>query len=471
MFLAIIAGLVILRTRTTGSAIRYNILAGLFGLFLLASLGTFIREWKLSSLQDPAVQNIQLDRLTGSGTESAQKSNGMATPVTDSDLIDTVVIYFNTHASLVVLAWLIVFSARCVKMMANMHYIRRIKTQKINTPPDFWKLRIRELAASLGIDRPVTLLESKLVKVPVMVGWVKPVILFPFALLMQLPAGQVEAVLLHELAHIRRRDYCVNLLQHFAETIFFFNPGLLWLSSLIRDERENCCDDIAIGQTRSKKQFVHALVAFQEYHLSGPRYATAFPGNKDQLLQRVYLILNNVNITLDMREKLFLVVCLAIVGFFTIAYSQSHKKPAAPVNPISKITPVTDTVPAVVVTSDSLTGPGYTIYEKKGFQIVTKDDSITSVYLRGKKMSPQQIEDMRPLIDEVLAASKKDAEELSVRELQLAMSNQNLQLQQEKKMAELDRLSQNQAELNEQHEKMMADNALRLQELSANGRK
>jgi beta-lactamase regulating signal transducer with metallopeptidase domain len=86
-------------------------------------------------------------------------------------------------------------------------------------------------------------------------------------MLTTLPASEIEAILLHELAHIRRRDYLVNLLQSFSDIIFFFNPAVLWLSSLIRDERENCCDDIAIGEVKNKKQFIHALLSFQEYNL------------------------------------------------------------------------------------------------------------------------------------------------------------------------------------------------------------
>ena len=115
-----------------------------------------------------------------------------------------------------------------------------------------------------------SLLESAIVKVPVVIGLLKPVILLPLGLLSNLPPDQVEAVLLHELAHIRRKDYLVNLLQSFAEVVFFFNPALLWISSLMREERENCCDDVAISHIKNKKQFIHALVAFQEYAMHHP---------------------------------------------------------------------------------------------------------------------------------------------------------------------------------------------------------
>ena len=101
----------------------------------------------------------------------------------------------------------------------------------------------------------------------------------------------------HELAHIRRKDYLVNLVQSFAEVVFFFNPALLWISSLLREERENCCDEVAISHTNDKKQFIHALVAFQEYatHTSNKQPTIAFAGRKNYLLNRVKRIIYNEN--------------------------------------------------------------------------------------------------------------------------------------------------------------------------------
>jgi hypothetical protein len=133
----------------------------------------------------------------------------------------------------------------------------------------------------------------------------------------------VEAVLLHELAHIRRHDYIVNFLQTVAETVFFFNPGLLWISALLRDERENCCDDIALAQTKNKREFIDALISFKEYSLYGANYAVAFPGKKNQLLQRVSRILGNKNKTVTSGERAFLIggviVLSAIIATAAIA--------------------------------------------------------------------------------------------------------------------------------------------------------
>src|SRR6478735_3197777 len=102
--------------------------------------------------------------------------------------------------------------------------------------------------------------------------------------------------------------------------IFFFNPAVLWISSLIKDERENCCDDIAINEVKNKKQFIHALVSFQEYNINAPKYAASFPGNKNHLLNRIKRIITDNNKTLNNREKIFLTSGLLITGFLMASF-------------------------------------------------------------------------------------------------------------------------------------------------------
>ncbi|TWV93668.1 M56 family metallopeptidase [Chitinophaga pinensis] len=177
-----------------------------------------------------------------------------------------------------------------------------------------WRSRLQQLCEAVGVTKSVRLLESAFVKVPVVAGHLKPVILMPAGLLAGLPAQQIEAVLLHELAHIRRHDYIVNLLQVCCETVFFFNPGLLWISVLLRDEREHCCDDIALQQTGSKKTFIEALISFKEYTLSAQYPAVAFPGRKNQLLQRVSRIINNRHQSMGTAEKVCFFTGMAMLS-------------------------------------------------------------------------------------------------------------------------------------------------------------
>ena len=106
---------------------------------------------------------------------------------------------------------------------------------------------VRRVAGRMALDRVVRVFESSAVAVPVMVGWIKPVVLLPAAALSGLTPTQVEALIAHELAHVRRHDYIVNLLQSLVETLLFYHPAVWWVSARVRAEREHCCDDLAVG--------------------------------------------------------------------------------------------------------------------------------------------------------------------------------------------------------------------------------
>jgi len=153
------------------------------------------------------------------------------------------------------------------------------------------------------------------------IGNLKPVILVPIGLLTALSAEEVEAILIHELAHIKRRDYLVNVLQSLMEIVFFFNPAVLWVSKLIKTERENCCDDLALAQNNNKVNYIRALVSCEEYQSSVPAYAMAFPGGRSTLLDRVKRLASNRNHSLNMFEKTMLAVCLVVLGLGVSAFT------------------------------------------------------------------------------------------------------------------------------------------------------
>ena len=113
------------------------------------------------------------------------------------------------------------------------------------------------------MSRPVQLLVSSLVQAPVVVGWLRPAVLVPVGALAGLPADQVEALLLHELAHIRRHDYLVNLLQGVVEAILFYHPAVWWISGHIRVERELCCDDMAVAASGDVLTYARALAGLE----------------------------------------------------------------------------------------------------------------------------------------------------------------------------------------------------------------
>ncbi len=327
LMLAALAGILVLFTRKHAAAFRYNMLATLFFVFMGVVVFTFVREFNLSAsghtttnlAPAPAGQKV-INQLSLPEDASIEVYQG-------EGYIARFTGYFNQHASLFVAIWFLIFLAKTVKLMSGLVYIQRIKQRKVHSPGAYWTNRMGELAAMLEVKVPVRLLESGLVKVPMVAGFLKPFILIPIGLIANLPAEQVEAILLHELAHIRRRDFMVNLVQSFAEILFFFNPAVLWLSSLLREEREHCCDDMAIAVTQSKTGYIHALVSFQEYQLENATpLAMAFPGKKDQLLNRVKRIIDNSNKTLNTAERSFLVLCFSLIGILTMVFAQPAPK-------------------------------------------------------------------------------------------------------------------------------------------------
>ena len=331
LLLAILAAVILMLTKRSSAVIRYNLVFAQLLLFVSGCIFTFIWEWNSNSVVQPIAGTIgHVPFLTN-----------MVKPFTE-----TAIRYFSANAPFILWLWFLLFIARSVRIMGGLVYVSRARYRNIYSPGDEWKQKITVLCKRLQLNKTVTLLESGFVKTPLVLGHFKPVILIPAGLLTGLPVSQIEAVLLHELAHIRRNDYFVNLLQNLAEAIFFFNPGLLWISSLLRDEREHCCDDIALGQTKNKREFIEALISFKEHALHGSNYAVAFPGKKDHLLKRVSRILYDKNHSLSGIEKVFFMAGIVVLGVIVTAAGIMEIRTivnTAKVTTVMYVSPVSDT--------------------------------------------------------------------------------------------------------------------------------
>jgi beta-lactamase regulating signal transducer with metallopeptidase domain len=322
LILALLTGLVLSLTTRCRPQWRYNVLLGSLLFFLMACAGTFFiilnNGASISSVSAAEPLSAAVPELLDAAQQQSQ-------PVVSSEsYFHLIAAYFNKHAALIVTIWFVFFSARLIRMLSGLLYIQRLRHRGIQPAPTYWKQRLETLAQSLQTGRSVQLLESALTKVPVVIGWLKPLMLVPAGFFTQLNPDQVEAVLLHELAHIRRRDYLVNLVQSFVETIFFFNPAVLWVSSLIREDREACCDELAIAVTNDKPTYVEALVSFQEYTIR-QSYMPAFAGKKTQLVNRAKRILYDTNISLSNAEKIAMSLCFAILVFFGLVFAKESE--------------------------------------------------------------------------------------------------------------------------------------------------
>ena len=146
----------------------------------------------------------------------------------------------------------------------------------------------RRLEKRIGIARLVRYAHSEIVDAPAVVGWLRPVVLIPLSAMSSLSVEQLEAIVAHELAHIRRYDALVNLFQIAVETVLFYHPAVWWVNRVIRVERENCCDDIAVEVCGNASEYARALTM-----LSGraPRPVWAMAANGGVLKSRVSRLL------------------------------------------------------------------------------------------------------------------------------------------------------------------------------------
>jgi beta-lactamase regulating signal transducer with metallopeptidase domain len=174
--------------------------------------------------------------------------------------------------------WLAGVFALSLYHLLGWRRVQRLKHESVEPAPAEWQESIARLCECLGIPRAVRVLQSACVEVPTVIGWLSPVILIPVGAFTGLAPEQLRDVLVHELAHIKRRDYLINLLQVVAETLLFFHPAVWWVSRLIRVERENCCDDFAVAMSEDRLAYAKALVRLEELRICRPEFAMRADG-------------------------------------------------------------------------------------------------------------------------------------------------------------------------------------------------
>lgn len=198
--------------------------------------------------------------------------------------------YLDQHLPLLLWIWLLGMLGMSLRFMAGLSYVRRLRGYRVSEMPGYWQEKVSDLARQAGLHRPVRVLASALVASPLVVGHVKPLILMPLGAMAGLSAPEVEMILAHEIAHVVRKDYLVNLVQSLAEIIFFYHPAVWFLSASLRTERENCCDDIATQLCGNSLVLAKALSSLAEwaYAAQTPSWlAVAASGPRGSLLSRV----------------------------------------------------------------------------------------------------------------------------------------------------------------------------------------
>ena len=184
----------------------------------------------------------------------------------------------------VVLLWLVGVTILSIRLVVSWTRIKKL-ARSSSPASETWQRTLARLADAIALRRGVAILESAAVEVPTVIGWLKPLILLPMSTISALKPEEIEMLLAHELAHIRRHDFFVNLLQTAIETLMFYHPAAWWISHRIRIEREHCCDDMAIETCGSALRYARALTHLEELRAHHSELALA--ANGGSLLTRV----------------------------------------------------------------------------------------------------------------------------------------------------------------------------------------
>lgn len=240
--------------------------------------------------------------------------------------------------------WVAGVLALSIRSLGGWWYLRRLRRSAITQAPAAIRASFERICASLGLQRVVALRISTAIDGPMTLGTLKAIVLLPLSALTSLGPDELEVVLAHELAHVRRADFFWNILQTIAETLFFFHPAVWWISARIRHERELCCDDIALKVCPNPVTYASALYRLEEHRSRHLRLAMALDGHASHstLLMRIARILGEPMTRIPssrLRPFSLVAACAGLVALLVpaphvLASLNPEAQPAPVVNPV-----------------------------------------------------------------------------------------------------------------------------------------
>jgi beta-lactamase regulating signal transducer with metallopeptidase domain len=260
--------------REAPARLRY----GVSCVFLVVMLALPVVTFTSSLAHAPAPQPMPRAALQVVGDTGDAASAPMIEPPAARD-------FFTPLLPWTVALWGLGVLALSLRWIGTWTYLHKLSRAASIPTPDEWQRALRDLMRRAAISIPVRLSLQAQIHVPCVIGWLRPVILMPVASLAGMDWPALEALLAHELAHIRRYDYLVNLLQTVVDTLLFYHPAVWWVSRQIRIERENCCDDMAAQLCGDRLIYARALVDLEQIREMEPGLVMSARGGA--LLQRI----------------------------------------------------------------------------------------------------------------------------------------------------------------------------------------
>lgn len=384
LIVAAVLGLLLVLLQKRSAAIRYSISFTALVLIFCLSLLTFKLEYKPAEKKEfVKVEYEQEEILPGFIIENNIKNSE------ENYIENQFQTNFQQAMPLIVTFWMIGFLALFVKYLGGIVYALQLKNYRTTECSYFWQEKVKKLKERVALSKNIKLLESAIVKTPMVIGYIKPVILMPLGTFVSLPPDQIEAIILHELAHIKNRDYLINLCQKFFETLFFFNPVVWWVSSIINKEREYCCDDTVIGVTDNPVSLAKALNNIYIIHQPAVAQALMLTGKKTNLLGRIKRMNSGTKLKSTLFDSLLIGVILLMAVVSTTAYGNENT--------------TAKTKSAIVDTDYGI--KTYFFFkridgERKEFEVKTKNERILTVKMDGVKLDKDEIDEYRELIED-----------------------------------------------------------------------
>ncbi|WP_048922234.1 M56 family metallopeptidase [Rufibacter radiotolerans] len=433
--LAVLLSLLLLVLHRHSARIRYRVASLSMGLLLVMAGITFFQVYEPATAgQVTSISQAAAATTTQAPMAVLPEAGWWATVTHEFQG------YFGRHLPLIVTVWLLGLTAMLLRLVGGWAYTRRLRSYHLKPLPLEWQQRVQILSQKLGLKKLVQLAESGLVKVPAVVGHLQPIILLPLGTAAGLSPAQLEAILAHELAHVSRHDYLMNLLQCVVEALFFFHPAVWWISENIRAEREHCCDDLALTLCDNSLTYAYALTNLEEILMkkpvSNPQLAMTFSGKKRSLLSRIKRLVQGPSLRPSFSEG-FMAACVLMVGILLFSVSamayQTETTPKkatatppkavpAKATPAKEATTTIVSVPApekqtqyVSVAAPAREEGTRAQYLQQGGNdliiVRNKKGKIIELYVNGKKIPSGQISQYQSEIDASLNRTK-NAEKL-----------------------------------------------------------
>jgi beta-lactamase regulating signal transducer with metallopeptidase domain len=324
---AILLACALVLLRRSRAQTRYTAGCAAMVLMVACAAGTFIElQFSSSSPREEAVSVAPIS--PGSGAPNA--TNPSTAVVTRGSAIAD-------YLPLLVWAWFGGVVALSFRAFGGWMVASQLTRRYARPAEEHWQDRFSAVLERMRVSRPVKLAVSSTACVPAVVGWLKPVVLMPATVFTGLTVEQIEALIAHELAHVQRHDYAINLLQTAVETLLFYHPAVWWVGRCIRNERENCCDDLAVELCGNRAAYVRALTDLEELRGKTPVFAMAADGGS--LLSRVERLLELKSHVHSTPSGLLAAVGIAVVCISVIGVKASSFKPQSSPAPAQEAAP------------------------------------------------------------------------------------------------------------------------------------